>query len=75
MCFLFFFRGEAGGGVVVAKIGYYCTKVELERRMQTAQSIPVRYGPTSELTRTSNSEIYRRFEEDEDDEDSLPEGE
>lgn len=40
--------------------------------MQTAQSVPVRYGPTSALTRRNN-ELYRRLEE-EDDDDTLPKG-
>lgn len=56
-----------------AKIGFYCPWVKIGRRMQTAQSVPVRYGPTSELTRSS--EVYRRFQEEDEDDDRLPKGE
>lgn len=72
MCFFWF--GCSSGEF--AKLRSYRTSEKIIlRKMQTAQSVPVRYGPTSELVRDCN-EAYRRFkeEEDDDDEDTLPEG-
>lgn len=62
----------AGTVCGLAKIGFYSPKVKLARSMQTAQSIPVRYGPTSELT--GESELHRRFVEDVEEDESLPKG-